>query len=63
MLFYLPISNYAQSALREGGRLYFEINPRYDEQIEDILLGLGFDDIVKREDQFGRTRFIRATWH
>ena len=63
LLFYLHISNYAQSALSEGGRLYFEINPHYDEHIEDILLGLGFDDIIVREDQFGKNRFVRATWH
>ena len=61
--FYLHIINYAQSALSEGGRLYFEINPRYDEHIEDILLGLGFDDIMVREDQFGKNRFVCATWH
>lgn len=63
LLFYRHISNYAQSALKEGGRLYFEINPLFDEGIEDILLGLGFDDIVCREDQYGKQRFIKATWH
>jgi release factor glutamine methyltransferase len=62
-MFYLQISNYAQSALKEGGRLYFEINPRFDEHIEDILLGLGFDDITVKEDQFGKNRFMKATWH
>lgn len=63
LLFYLHISNYAQSALKEGGLLFFEINPLYDEHIEDILLGLGFDDIEVREDQFGKNRFIKARWH
>jgi len=63
VMFYLQISNYAQSALKEGGRLYFEINPRFDEHIEDILLGLGFDDITVKEDQFGKNRFMKATWH
>ena len=63
LLFYLHISNYAQSALREGGQLFFEINPRFDEAIEDILLGLGFDDITVRQDQFGKNRFVKARWH
>lgn len=63
LLFYLHISNYAQSALKEGGQLFFEINPRFDEHIEDILLGLGFDDITVKEDQYGKSRFIKATWH
>lgn len=61
MMFYLPISKYAQSTLRPGGQLFFEVNPLYEDQIEDILLGLGFDDIVLREDQFGKPRFLRAT--
>lgn len=61
MMFYLPISKYAQSALRPGGQLFFEVNPLYKESIEDILLGLGFDDILLREDQFGKPRFLRAT--
>lgn len=63
LLFYLHISNYAQSALAEGGLLLFEINPLFDEHIEDILLGLGFDDITIRQDQFGRNRFVKAQWH
>lgn len=63
VMFYLQISNYAQSALKEGGHLFFEINPRFDEHIEDILLGLGYDDITLKEDQFGKTRFMKARWH
>lgn len=63
LLFYRHISNYAQSALSEGGLLFFEINPLYDEHIEDILLGLGFDDIEVRKDQFGKNRMIKARWH
>lgn len=60
--FYRPIMNYAQSALAEGGRLYFEINPLYDDFIEERLLELGFNDVGGIDDQFGKTRFVKATW-
>ena len=59
MLFYRAIGNYAQSALPPGGRLYFEINPLYEDFVAEHLLGLGFD-VDDREDQFGKTRFIRG---
>ncbi len=63
MLFYLPISKYAQTALKEKGQLYLEINPQYHKPIEDILRRHGFHDITIRQDQYGKNRMIRATWH
>ena len=61
LLFYRPIMNYAQSALFPGGRLWLETNPHYEEIIEERLLELGFDDVQALDDQFGKTRFIKAT--
>lgn len=60
LLFYRAIARYASSALRHGGCLYFEINPLYHSQMEDMLNALGYDDILMREDQFGKQRFIKA---
>ena len=60
LLFYRPIMNYAQSALHPGGQLFLETNPRYEEFIEEHLLELGFEEVESRDDQFGKTRFIRA---
>ena len=57
--FYVPIINYAQSALHPGGQLWLETNPLYEEIIEERLLELGFN-VTAHDDQFGKTRFIQA---
>jgi len=59
--FYLCIARYAQTALREGGRLFFEINPRFAAELKDSLHALGFRDVTLKDDQFGKTRFVRAS--
>ena len=60
LLFYRHIMHYAQSSLRQGGRLYFEINPIYADSIVEKLNDLGFTDVSKIDDQYGKTRFIKA---
>ena len=57
--FYVPIMNYARSALFSGGELWLETNPLYEEIIEERLLELGFD-VIAHDDQYGKTRFIQA---
>ena len=61
LLFYRHIMNYAHTALRSGGRLYFEINPLYADSIVDQLQQLGFTDVAKINDQFAKARFIKAS--
>ena len=60
LLFYRHIMNYAHTALRSGGRLYFEINPLYADSIVEQLQNLGFTDVAKINDQFAKARFIKA---
>ena len=60
LLFYRHIMNYAQSSLRSGGRLYFEINPLYADSIVEQLQQLDFTDLDKINDQFAKARFIKA---
>ena len=61
LLFYRHIMNYAQSALRKGGRLYYEINPLYANSIVEELEKLDFSDILMLNDQYGKLRFIKAS--
>lgn len=61
LLFYRSIARYAFAALRKGGRLYFEINPLYAEEMVMTLEEEGMGDVELREDQFGKQRFIKAT--
>ncbi len=62
LLFYDAIALLATHALRNGGRLYFEINEAYGTETVDMLNRLGFSDIELRKDLFGKNRMIRATW-
>lgn len=61
LLFYRAIARCALATLLPGGWLYFEINPLCLASLTALLAGMGFTDIETRNDQFGKTRFIRAT--
>ena len=58
--FYRAIAEYASSALKSGGALYFEINPIYEKETREMLLRLDFKDIETKEDAFGKKRMMRA---
>ena len=60
LLFYRAIARYAIGALRPGGRLYFEINPHYADELTALLSATGFTDVATRTDQFGRLRMTNA---
>ena len=59
--FYRAISDYAKTALLPQGKLYFEINPLFAQQLETLLKEQGFGDITFKNDQYGKQRFVRAT--
>ena len=58
--FYRAIAEYASSALKSEGTLYFEINPIYEKETREMLEGLGFRDIETKEDAFGKKRMMKA---
>ena len=58
--FYRAIAEYASSALKPGGALYFEINPIYEKETRKMLQSLGFKDIETKEDAFGKKRMMKA---
>ena len=60
LLFYRAIAQYALTALKKGGWLYFEINPLYAEDIYDMLCSMWFCHIETKADQYGKQRMIRA---
>lgn len=55
--FYRAIAVYAQSALRPGGSLYFEINPLYAADMGQMLHALAFEDVDIRRDYRGKNRY------
>ena len=58
--FYRAIAEYASSALKPEGAIYFEINPIYEKETREMLLKLDFKDIETKEDAFGKKRMMRA---
>lgn len=60
LLFYRVIAEKSRQALKEGGSLYFEIHERYGQEVIQLLSRLGYQDMVLRQDIFGKDRMIQA---
>lgn len=60
LLFYRAIARYARAALRPEGSLYFEINPLFATQLEQMLHTEGFVRVDVQRDYCGRQRFAIA---
>ncbi|MDE5976173.1 MAG: peptide chain release factor N(5)-glutamine methyltransferase, partial [Muribaculaceae bacterium] len=60
LLFYRRIVAVAWEHLTDGGRLYFEINPRHSEAMKTLVEGFGFRQTVITRDSFGKERFLSA---
>lgn len=58
--FYRAIGTYAARTLREGGKLYVEINRAYGEATAELLAGLGLRHATLRKDLWGNNRMIRC---
>ena len=61
MLFYRPIASYASRALKNGGRLYLEINRAMGNLVCDTLQRAGLSNIQVHNDFNGNVRFVTAT--
>ena len=61
IIFYQRIGDYAWQHLKQGGALYFELNPLTADEVSNYLQHLGFSEIEIRQDQFGKQRFLKAT--
>ena len=60
LLFYRAIARHARQTLTPGGGLFFEINPLYVNELEQLLTDSGFASVESRNDQFGKIRFTKA---
>lgn len=60
LLFYKSITDYACNALKTEGRLYFEINPRYVNELVKYISDKGFSEINIYKDMQAKNRFITA---
>ena len=60
MLFYRAIGLYAVRTLKEGGRLYVEINRAYGRETAELFREMGLKDIVPRKDLSNNERMIQC---
>ena len=58
LLFYRAIARYALQALRPGGRLLFEANTAFADDVAAMGRQLGFTGVEVRPDRFGRPRDV-----
>ncbi|MGM9857367.1 MAG: peptide chain release factor N(5)-glutamine methyltransferase [Candidatus Limisoma sp.] len=58
--FYKAIAEYSSGALKSGGKLYFEINHLYANNIKELLHSLHFSNIEIATDISRRARFVIA---
>lgn len=63
LLFYEKITAIAQHSLKLGGKLYFEINEKFGNEVVHLLCSSkGFDKIKLIRDLQGRDRIVSATY-
>ena len=58
LLFYESIARYALHALKNGGKLFFEINPLCHDAMQSMLADMGWMAIETRNDVFGKQRMM-----
>ncbi|MGN1375728.1 MAG: peptide chain release factor N(5)-glutamine methyltransferase [Prevotella sp.] len=60
LVFYKAISDYASRHLRNGGRLYFEINEALAADTANVIETYGLTNTEIMKDIYGKERFIRC---
>lgn len=61
IIFYETIAQYARTSLKDNGRLYFEINNKYVDEVTTMLSDSGYINIVAHKDIHNLYRFVSAT--
>ena len=63
LLFYSKIADVSLKLLKEGGRLFFEINPDYANDLVEMLKEKGFNDVELKKDITGKLRMLKVVLH
>jgi len=62
LLFYKSIAKMAVDKLIDGGKLFFEINERFGNEMAELLRKFGFGNVVIEKDFHGKERFAMGKW-
>jgi release factor glutamine methyltransferase len=60
-IYYKCISDFANRYLKKGGKLFFEINELYPQEIAEILLQAGLGNVSTQADINGKWRIVHGT--
>ncbi len=63
LIYYHQIILLSEKILKPGGQLYFEINPKYAQQLVNVLSIAKFENIEVIKDMHGKERMIKANHH
>lgn len=58
--YYRRIAALGVELLKKGGRLYFEINEQYGEEVRQLLLQAGFEQAEVVQDLFNKNRIVKG---
>ncbi|MBE0638441.1 MAG: peptide chain release factor N(5)-glutamine methyltransferase [Bacteroidales bacterium] len=58
LVFYRSILHFAENQIRPGGKIYFEINERFGDQMIRLLTDAGYQNVELRKDLSGKDRMI-----
>ncbi len=59
--FYTAIAKWGIGALKNKGKIYFEINPIYATEMIEMMRELNYEEVLVTKDMYGRDRFLSAT--
>ena len=60
LLYYRKIAAKSHKWLQNDGYLFFEINEKFAEKCRDMILSVGFSEVIIKKDIHGKDRFIKA---
>ena len=60
LIFYRKILEFAQKALKPNGEVWFEINEKFGEEMQDLCFDMGFNNIEIIKDFRDRDRILKA---
>ena len=60
LLFYREIADYGQEHLVDEGQIFFEVNRSYAEQVAELLLQKGYEEVQVVMDDYENNRFVWA---
>jgi len=60
LIFYQRIASEGRSALKRGGRIYFEIHERYGSEVKEILNSAGYKEVGIYRDMQDKDRIVSA---